>query len=1257
MKRYDILTAVAVVASAFLTSACLQQELEGPQAKVVPSGDVAFTAEIEAPLTKTVLSGSDATGYEVVWQDGDEITVKDAAGKIGTFTTTDSGSGNANFTLATGYEGKTAPYQAWYPSTFYNDGSPELPDTQHYLAGNVANPPMYAKSSTTNLLFKNIGGIIRLNLSTELADQRISRITLSADQGLSGAITNAATLADDGFIAAVAAGGNLSLDCGGSGVLLSSASTPFYFYVPANTYTGLTITAITVTGVRQTWTLKEGKNVAVGRSLITDVTLSFTEEVVHTNLSAKGTANTYIVSEAGSYKFKATVKGNGGLDPLTGTDATEIAKADISGVTVLWELAECGKAIRYADGAYDVGYYDGYVYFNTPETFAAGDAYVAVYKDGTGGTAGVYDKEYDEVLWSWLIWATDAPESVDYGSLVVMDRNLGALGVGAVTYRGFAYEWGRKDPFPGSSNASYTPSGYYPARMTAYSIVNFDEEGMSVAYSIAHPTTYPYGWSQHYWQKADEYTTGMWWSGQKTIYDPCPVGWKVPSKDEMDHVRQSSASLPGAGFLGNCRSDFEYGNPGSCYYWTSTGVDRDHAWAWYGGTSFSADHTDNYTRSGYTIRPVEDVDARNIDDYTDLSAVASANSYIVPAAGNYKFQATVKGNGAANLAGITAATSAETIADAALVWASYGTSTAPAEGELIRRIGYKDNYVYFSTGNEYREGNAVVAIRDIDGNILWSWHLWFTDDDLEASVQTYPIGAVFMDRNLGALSADTAPSNYGLLYQWGRKDPFLNTYATFDFSNQNGTNYVPKVLGTAETRVQIDATTYTLAETIATPTKFVFNNPYRLNAYYSSEWACDMTDELWGEEKTIFDPCPPGYRVPSSWQWRGGFMEAFQEARPRDAEALTLTLGGNTYSFPDGAFRIRTSLSWSTDTQTYYRCYGRGAVEKPIYFQAHLWSEDGLLANTEYNGCSDRELNGFRYWDELSSTDKYGNYWPDNYCAGFNVRCVKESSIRVRPTGFALNKTELTLAEEETFQLTASFVPADVTVTISSWSSTDDTVASVDENGLVTAWKPGECDIVITAFDNGVTGSCHITVTETALAIVDLGLPSGTKWANINMGAGFTAGTGDFYAWGETATKETFSGSNYIFGNVLSPSKYTYDTIVTLEDADDAAYVNLGTRWHIPSPDDWVELRSNCNASSVEKGAVSGTLFTSKANGAQIFIPDGSYWTNSLSYAPAYGRYKTEYAAEYEFGIYYPTNGAEYSKYRDQGLSIRPVYR
>ena len=949
-----------------------------------------FKATTEGAMTRTSLSGNDADGYEIHWITGDRITIADAASHVGEYSASlqaGQPATSADFTKASGADAETSPYRAWYPASVYNNGSQALPATQTYVADNISGSPMYAESTSNSLSFKNICGIIRLDVSmTE--SKSVRKVILSADQGMSGPISNAATLANDSFVAAVDGTAGVTLDCGTSGVAVSGAATSFHIAVPQNNYTNLKITLITTDGEIQTRV--SNKAIAVTRSSITPVSLSFNNLTTAVNLSAKETANTYMVHSAGSYRFNATVKGNGGLDPLTGKTATPIDATEIDGVAVLWELAARGQAIKYSGSSYDVFYSDGQVYFRTPDTFVPGDAYVAVFKDGAGGTAGVYDKAYDEVFWSWLIWATAVPETIESG-FSIMDRNLGALGVGTVEYRGCAYEWGRKDPFPGCYNGSYTPSGYYPARMTAFSIEDFDTSGMTVAYSVAHPTTYPLGWSQYYWQTADEYTAGMWWSGQKTIYDPCPAGWKVPSKDEMDVVRQSEASLPGGGFLGNCRSDFGYGNPGSPYYWTSTGANRNHAWAWYGGNNFSTSHVDNYTRSGYTIRPVEDIASRDISGYTDLSEKGTANSYIVPEPGDYKFLATVKGNGAGSLAGIDKDTDAESIAKAELLWASFGTATLPAANTFIQKIFFKDGYVCFSTNQTFSEGNAVVDIKNESGTILWSWHLWFTSADIEDLKKTYPGGAVFMDRNLGALRASFNADNtceFGLLYQWGRKDPFHNVVrrgSGYVSSSNYTTAYQPAVQGQTETGAgALAAASYSVATMVTLPYASYYGYYTGSDIVYNS-WASDMRDDLWAADKTIFDPCPPGWKVPVKSDWDATFLSAFTGNAIRN-ESITQYSYTSTYRVG-----VDTDYGWFPSTgyhltQAYYynstkSANGNGVLEQNDGYHIRIWASDGILLRDEF-----AETAGV-----LNYTDFVPNGRKTVYRTNANsVRCVKE---------------------------------------------------------------------------------------------------------------------------------------------------------------------------------------------------------------------------------------------------------------------------
>ncbi len=237
-------------------------------------GKVVFRATTE-PATKTALE-QDGSSYKVVWQNGDRITVVDGASNVGVYSTT-STTTRADFTFESGTEATTPNYKAFYPATMYNSGTPTLPATQNYAEGNISGSPMYSESGTESLAFKNICGIIRLNVSTTLSGKKVRKIILSADQGMSGAITNAATLAADGYVATVSGTAGVTLDCGESGVSIGSTATPFHFSVPANTYTGLEITVITTDGLSQTRTLKSGKSIVVGRSSLAGISLSFND--------------------------------------------------------------------------------------------------------------------------------------------------------------------------------------------------------------------------------------------------------------------------------------------------------------------------------------------------------------------------------------------------------------------------------------------------------------------------------------------------------------------------------------------------------------------------------------------------------------------------------------------------------------------------------------------------------------------------------------------------------------------------------------------------------------------------------------------------------------------------------------------------------------------------------------------------------------------------------------------------------------------
>ena len=157
---------------------------------------------------------------------------------------------------------------------------------------------------------------------------------------------------------------------------------------------------------------------------------------------------------------------------------------------------------------------------------------------------------------------------------------------------------------------------------------------------------------------------------------------------------------------------------------------------------------------------------------------------------------------------------------------------------------------------------------------------------------------------------------------------------------------------------------------------------------------------------------------------------------------------------------------------------------------------------------------------------------------------------------------------------------------------------------------------------------------------VDLGLPSGLKWATCNVGANSPEEYGDYFAWGETQPKDCYDCSTYKYcnGDRYSITKYctksdygTVDNKTTLELTDDAARVNWGGNWRMPTKAEQDELRdtNNCTWTWITLNGVSGFKVTSKKNGNSIFLPAsgyryygdaldnagivGHYWSSSLS--------------------------------------------
>ena len=301
------------------------------------------------------------------------------------------------------------------------------------------------------------------------------------------------------------------------------------------------------------------------------------------------------------------------------------------------------------------------------------------------------------------------------------------------------------------------------------------------------------------------------------------------------------------------------------------------------------------------------------NDIISLGSPETANCYVAGLAGRrYKMPVTVMGNGytlapdgsapTSNGEALGLAPSPLSPNSAQLLW-----QTA---ANLVRDVTYDNGFVYFtlngSVGGALTQGNASIAVyadKNTGGDLLWSWHIWVTDADLDANVETwdehpdyssYPnfCDPVLMDRNLGALSNKPWSitgdnTSFGMLYQWGRKDPFpgaddSSANSTTKRKTYDVTNTEISVVTTSATSSAVewgilpvlqhpDYNATTKPNVYTSPTETA-KYPMRYTKVNNGMWLRPNQCDLWGlpgyaytenkiGHKTIYDPCPPGYRV------------------------------------------------------------------------------------------------------------------------------------------------------------------------------------------------------------------------------------------------------------------------------------------------------------------------------------------------------------------------------------------------------------
>ena len=396
----------------------------------------------------------------------------------------------------------------------------------------------------------------------------------------------------------------------------------------------------------------------------------------------------------------------------------------------------------------------------------------------------------------------------------------------------------------------------------------------------------------------------------------------------------------------------------------------------------------------------------------DISTYKYANCYVidpnslsVPSTGErydgYCFSATVIGNGQAGILTSGAQTMYPTEAvinpvSAHLLWES--------ELGLISQVELLYGYVRFRLPNPDAEGNAVIAVYDKDDNILWSWHIWVTDMPQQHTVTIGSTEFTILDRNLGATAskwtgASDALETYGLYYQWGRKDPSMGppsynyypinliTAPYYDFSSQQ-----------KDAAEVIQLPYPTLRDGIENPMYLVL--PSQQTQSYLYNWTYTKYDFLWGYDrvtgmtnKTIYDPCPWGYRV------SGGELGTL----------FSYIDGTESFSYSDyGQIRTVPKVANSRgETIDFYFPYtGYKGVDRGLSSLVGSWRYVGRKADIQsaivsttaddsYMHRSRIYLSNESSWSELNVGNYQGRQIVDftNRRTAAPVRCVKSMQI------------------------------------------------------------------------------------------------------------------------------------------------------------------------------------------------------------------------------------------------------------------------
>lgn len=501
-----------------------------------------------------------------------------------------------------------------------------------------------------------------------------------------------------------------------------------------------------------------------------------------------------------------------------------------------------------------------------------------------------------------------------------------------------------------------------------------------------------------------------------------------------------------------------------------------------------------------------------------------------------------------------------------------------------------------------------------------------------------PSGTLWATCNVGA----TKPEEVGNHYAWGETVPQENT--EYDWSSYKYCN---------------DSSTSLMTETLT---------KYCNEAFWGYEGFTDMLTELEETDDAAFMNWGEGWRTPTSAQMTELYTECtWTWTSVNGVEGYLVESKENlNYIF----LPVTGMYSWGELLSTDHGVY---------------WTRS-LYPGTPTDGSY---LSFYQYQiDNATGTRR---------CLGMCVRPVRASTGSVPSNkmvqSITLNESSINLGLEyqTTKQLTASISPSDAANPSVVWGSSDTGVATM-KNGLVTAVGEGTATITCTSLDgSNISALCSVRVWGDHSGIldgrqyVDLALPSGTLWAAWNVGAEKPEDYGDFFAWGETEPQEdnAYSWTSYKFCKEVndrdepSLTKYCVETShgfgghtdgrTELLPEDDAAYVNWGSDWRMPTREQFEELHEGCTWDFTFLNGVRGYRAVSKNNGQSIFLPAAGCVSGGVRNDNHWGYYysRTMYKDNENYFrdlsasslFYYLADKVSVDDYRIRymGLSIRPV--